>query len=44
MPASLPAVTTDSDPNKTKGDKQLKEIIFDPAEMQPKELVPDKMQ
>jgi hypothetical protein len=25
-------------------DKQLKEIIFDPSELEPKELVPDKMQ
>ena len=32
-----PAIKADTAP-------QLKEIIFDPAELQPKELVPDKMQ
>lgn len=37
--ASPPAVKGDSDDK-----KQLKEIIFDPSELQPKELVPDKMQ
>jgi len=30
--------------DKAKDDKQLKEIIFDPSELEPKELVPDKMQ
>lgn len=36
---TLPKIATD-----TPGKKQLKEIIFDPAELQPKELVPQKPQ
>ncbi len=37
---SPPAAATPADPDK----KQLKEVIFDPAELEPKTLVPDKPQ
>lgn len=40
----LKAVTVNSPPNVKADDKQLKEIIFDPAELEPKQLVPEKMQ
>ena len=44
----LPSVTVGPPPpvkgTTDSGDKQLKEVIFDPAELEPKELVPDKPQ
>ncbi len=44
-PPPLKSVTVPPPPAvKGTGDTQLKEVIFDPAELQPRELVPDKPQ
>jgi hypothetical protein len=43
-PSSMPITPMPTTPGKEKDDSQLKEIIFDPSELEPKELVPDKQQ
>jgi hypothetical protein len=39
-----PAVASDTPGSTTSGKKQLKEVVFDPSELEPKQLVPDKTQ
>jgi hypothetical protein len=44
LPPPKPTTIGPPPPAKPNDDKQLKEIIFDPSELEPKELVPDKIQ